>query len=326
MAIIFSDTTPNLSGFLFSKGNARTPFSTLIGGNPKTTKSTKFPVGVFYDVEAGDQPEISEASSVTAPAGEVTTRSQQYNTTQIFQKTVEVSYHKMADMGTMSGLNIAEDTPNPEDELAFQIARRMDKIASDIEYSFLRGSYQEATSNSVAAKTRGLLEAITTNVIDMGTASTPATLTYWKVAEAMKSINEQGGDTSRLVLGVSPAALLQLNADAASNNYTNGAPLTIMGLNLQTVVTPLGIVAVQVLNDLAAKGNETENSAVIFNPEYMSPVYQYSANHPPFMLEPLAKTGAADRFMIYGEVGLDYGPEHFAAKIQHISNDLPTTL
>ena len=293
MAIVFSDTTPNLSGFLFSKGNTRTPFSTLIGGNPKTTKSTKFPVGVFYDVEAGDQPEISEASSVTAPAGEVTTRSQQYNTTQIFQKTV---------------------------------ARRMDKIASDIEYSFLRGSYQEATSNSVAAKTRGLLEAITTNVIDMGTASTPATLTYWKVAEAMKSINEQGGDTSRLVLGVSPAALLQLNADAASNNYTNGAPLTIMGLNLQTVVTPLGIVAVQVLNDLAAKGNETENSAVIFNPEYMSPVYQYSANHPPFMLEPLAKVGAADRFMIYGEVGLDYGPEHFAAKIQHISNDLPTTL
>lgn len=326
MSIVFSDTAPNFAGLLFQKGNAKTPFSTIIGGNVKTTKSTKFPVGVFYDVEAGAQPAISEAASTTAPQGEMTTRSQQYNTTQIFQKTVEISYHKMADMGTMSGLNTANDSPNPEDELAFQIARRMDKIAADIEFSFIRGQYQEATSNSVAAKTRGLLQAITTNVIPVGTAASPQTLTYWKVAEAMKSINEQGGDTSRLILGVSPSALLQLNADAASNNYTNGAPLTIMGLNLQTVVTPLGTVAVQVLNSLASRGEETSNTAVIFNPEYMGPVYQYSANHPPFMLEPLAKVGAADRFMLYGEVGLDYGPEHFAAKLTNISNDIPTSL
>lgn len=326
MSIIFSDTTPNLTGLLFTKGNARTPFSTMIGGNIKSTRSTKFPVGVFYDVEAGEQPEISEAQSVTAPAGEVTTRSQQYNTTQIFQKTVEISYHKLADMGTMSGLNIAGAEPNPADELAFQISKRMEKIQSDIEYSFIRGQYQEASSNSVAAKTRGLLQAITTNVVPVGTASAPSTLTYWKVAEAMKCIYEQGGDTSMLVLGVSPAALLQLNADAASNNYTNGAPLEIMGLNLQTVITPLGSVAVTVINALTPKATETSSSAVIFNPNYMGPVFQQSAQHPAFRLEPLAKTGAADRYMIYGECGLDYGAEHYAAKLTNISNDLPTTL
>jgi len=326
MATGYSDTLPNFSGMLFQKGNSRTPFSTLIGANPRVTNHTLFPVGVFYDVEAGEQPAITEAASTTAPTAVNVERTQQYNTTQIFQQTVDVTYHKMADMGTMSGINIANDTPNPVDELAFQVARRMDKIAQDIEYSFINGEFQQSTSNTVAAKTRGILNAITTNVVDMGTSSSPSTLTYWKVAEAIKCIHEQGGDTSTLVLGVSAPALLQLNADAAANNYTNGAPLEIMGLNLQTVITPIGRVAVTLMDSLNDKNSVGSNSAIVFNPAVMGPVYQNVPGHPLFGLEPLAKTGASDRFMLYGEVGLDYGPEHFAAKIDYISNDIPTSL
>ena len=322
----YSDVLPNFSGMLFAKGNKRTPFSTLIGGNVKTTNHTKFPVGVFYDVETGTQPEISEAASVTAPAASNVVRTQQYNVTQIFQESVDITYHKMADMGTMSGLNVANQTPNPIDELAFQVARRMDKIAQNIEYTFVNGTYQESTGNTVASKTRGLLPAITTNVLEMGTSTKPETLTYWKVAEALKCIDDQGGDTSDLVLGVSAAAMLQLNADAASNHYQSGEVLTIMGLNLQTVVTPLGRVAVVLINALNDKASVGSNTAVIFNPALMGPVYQNVPGHPLFGLEPLAKTGASERYMLYGEIGLDYGPEYWAAKITNISNDLPTTL
>jgi hypothetical protein len=38
-----------------------------------------------------------------------------------------------------------------------------------------------------------------------------------------------------------------------------------------------------------------------------------------FFTEPLAKTGAYDRVQIYGELGLEYGPEQFHGKIVDIT-------
>ena len=45
-----------------------------------------------------------------------------------------------------------------------------------------------------------------------------------------------------------------------------------------------------------------------------------------FFLEQLAKTGAGETYMIYGEVGLDHGPEWMSAKITNISTALPSAL
>lgn len=95
------------------------------------------------------------------------TRSQLTNVTQIFQKSVAISYGKQSNMGTLQGINVAGQQANPMDELAFQVSRRMAKIAQDIEYTFINGKYAKATTDAEANKTRGLLTAITTNELDL---------------------------------------------------------------------------------------------------------------------------------------------------------------
>lgn len=315
---------PNFSGMLFRKGQARTPFSTLIGAMPLITNHAEFATGVFYNAATGSQPSISEEASLTAPAAKPVSRTQKTNVTQIFQQKVSVSYAKESDMGTLSGVNAAGAKANPASELTFQVSCAMDQIAADIEYSFLRGVYKKAASKDEANQTCGLLNAIETNVIPIaGSDGTGTALTYWVVAKALAAIRAQGGDTNNIVLGVAPAAALQLNKDASNNQYMQDV-VTMMGLNVQRVVTPLGVVNVSILDTLAAQGEENTNSAVLFNPAEIHPVFQPVPGKGNFFLEPLAKTGAGNDYQIFGQAGLDFGAEFHAAKITGISNDLPT--
>lgn len=312
-----SFSVPNFSGMLFAKGMQKTPFSAMIGARPLVTNHVEFTCGQEYNTETGEQPEISETASLTAPKPEIVTRSQLTNVTQIFQKTVSISYGKQSNMGTLQGINVAGQQANPMDELAFQVSRRMAKIAQDIEYTFLNGKYQKATTDAEANKTRGLLTAITTNVLDL--AKKP--LTYWLVAEGLKCIHDQGANTDNIVLGVDATTMLQLNLDAQKNNLTI-VPLgrEVNGIKLSTVVTPLGIVAVALLDTLPT------GTAALFDPSIMAPVHQMVPGKGNFFLEQLSKTGAGESYQIFGQIGLDHGPEWMSAKFTNISTDLPSVL
>lgn len=317
MATATSFATPNFSGMLFAKGQQATPFSTMIGARPLVTNHVEFTCGQEYNTETGEQPNISENDSLTAPTPEVVTRGQLTNVTQIFQKTVSISYGKQSNMGTLSGINVAGQQANPMDELAFQVSRRMAKIAQDIEYTFINGTYHKATTDSEANQSRGLLTAITTNVLDVDNKP----LSYWLVAEGLKEIHDQGARTDNIVLGVDATTLLQLNLDAQKNNLTI-VPLgrDVNGIRLQTVVTPLGIVAVALLDSLPA------GTATLFDPSIMAPVHQMVPGKGNFFLEQLAKTGAGETYQIFGQVGLDHGPEWMSAKFTNISTKMPTEL
>lgn len=317
MAVATSFATPNFSGLLFAKGKKATPFSTMIGARPLVTNHVEFTCGQYYSTQQGEQPAISETASLTAPTPEVTTRSQLTNVTQIFQKSVSISYGKQSNMGTLQGINVAGQQANPQDELAFQIARRMDKIAADIEYTFLNGVFNKATTDAEVNKTRGLLTAITTNAIPM--ASKP--LTYWKVAEGLKAIHDQGARTDNIVLGVDATTLLQLNYDASMNKLTVvPGGRDVNGINIMTVVTALGEVGVALLDSLPT------GTAVLFDPDIMSPVYQPVPGKGNFFLEQLSKVGAGETYQIFGQIGLDHGPEWMSAKFTGISTDLPSAL
>lgn len=312
-----SFATPNFSGMLFAKGQQATPFSTMIGARPLVTNHVEFACGQEYNTETGEQPAISETASLTAPKPEIVTRSQLTNVTQIFQKAVAISYAKQSNMGTLQGINVAGQQANPMDELAFQVSRRMAKIAQDIEYTFLNGEYKKATTDAEVNKTRGLLTAITTNVLDLN--SNP--LSYWLVAEGLKSIHDQGARTDNIVLGVDATTLLQLNLDAQQNNLTIAPDgREVNGLKIQTVVTPLGVVGVSLLDTLPA------GTAVLFDPSIMAPVHQMVPNKGNFFLEQLAKTGAGEQYHIFGQIGLDHGPEWMSAKFTNISTNLPSAI
>lgn len=306
--------TPNFSGMLFRKGVEKTPFSTIIGADRGYTNHVEFVTGQYYNSIQGSQPAISEAASLTAPEANVATRSQLTNVTQIFQETVSVSYAKEANMGTMSGVNIAGQTPNPQSELEFQISRAMAKIAQDIEYTFINGVYNKATNDNEINKSRGILTAITTNVVNAGGDGMSRRL----ISKALMAIAAAGGDISNIIVGMPAIHLAQLDYDANKNGMTAvDRTRNVNGLMIQTILTPFGQVGVQLMETIPV------GTALVFNPTVMRPMEQNTPNKGNFFLEPLAKTGAGDNYQIFGMIGLDHGAEWVSAKITGLSEDFP---
>lgn len=310
--IATSFETPNYSGLLFNKGNTRTPFSSMIGGKTKYTDHVEFAVGQEYTTDGGTQPAISEAASLTAPEASVKKRKQTTNVTQIFQESVGISYAKMSNMGTLSGLNVTGQKANPADELAFQVDAKMKKIARDIEYTYLNGVYAKADSDTKANKTRGILPAITSNIVDA--AGKP--LTVWMLADALKVIYESNAPTNGLVVWLDAISMFQLNADAQMNGNTIvPASREVNGISLSKVLTPLGEVNLYLGEFLPA------GTAGIFNFDVIYPVEQMTPGKGNFYLDALGKTGAGEKYYIFGQTGLDHGPEWYHGKITGISTD-----
>lgn len=309
-----SGNTPNYSGMLFNKGNTKTPFSTMIGAHRKTTNHTEFVTGQEYETAEGSQPEISEAESLTAPDASVVKREQKTNVTQIFQESVGISYGKMSNMGTLSGINVAGQQANPVSEEDFQVAAKMAKIGQDIEYTFLNGVYQKSTGDNVPNKSRGLLTAIESNIVD----ADGKMLSFMLLCEAIKYIDDSNGDTTNLVVGLDSTGRLQLNADAAANGLTIvSAGRDINGIAVDQVLTPLGTVYLKTLKYLPT------GTVALFDPSIMAPVEQIVPGKGNFFLEELAKVGAGTKKQIFGQIGLDHGPEWYSAKITNLSMRTP---
>lgn len=302
----------NYSGMLFNKGNTRTPLSSIIGSRAKTTNHVEFVTGQEYSSAGGAQPAISETASLTAPDATIVTRSQKTNVTQIFQETVGVSYTKMSNMGTLSGVNIANQQANPINELDFQVAAKLQKIARDMEFTFIQGAYNKATDDSKVNKTRGLTTAITTNTTAM--ASKP--LGLWDVADMVKKIYGANAPTNGLVLWCDAVTMFQINADAVQNGLTVvPAAREINGISLSSVVTPLGVVYLY-LGECLPSG-----TALLLNLDVIAPVFQPVPGKGNFFLEQLSKTGAGEKYQLFGQVGLDHGPEWYHGKFTGISTD-----
>ena len=306
-----SFATLNYSGMLFNRGNTRTPLSSIIGSRAKTTNHGEFVTGQEYIGGGnGAQPAISESASLAAPDASVVTRSQATNVTQIFQETVGISYAKESNMGTLAGVNIASQQANPVNELDFQVAAKMQKIARDIEYTYINGVYSKATSDAEVNKTRGLISAITSNVKAMGNKP----LGLWDVADMLKKVYEGNAPTQDLVLWCDATTLFQINADAVNNGLTViPAAREVNGIKLSSVITPLGTVYLY-LGECLPGG-----TALLLNLNAIAPVHQPIPGKGNFFLEPLAKTGAGQKYQIFGQLGLDHGPEWFHGKFTGIA-------
>lgn len=295
---------------LFNKGNVRTPLSSIIGGKMKKTNSVEFVIGQEYQTTSGSQPAISETASLTAPSASSVTRTQQTNVTQIFHESYGVSYAKESNMGTLSGANIANQKANPISEEDFQAAAKIQKIAADIEYTFINGVYNKATTDATINKTRGLVPAITTNTKAM--SSKP--LGLWDIADMVKKIYESNAPTVGLCLWCDATTLFQVNADAVQNGLTV-VPVAreINGIALSKVLTPIGEVYLYLGEYLPA------GTALLLNLDVIAPVGQDVPGKGNFFREELAKTGAGKTFQIFGQLGLDHGPEWYHGKFTGIA-------
>ena len=308
----------NYSGLLYTKSNKKTPFLNMISGHTKYTNSVEFVTGQFYENEDAVIPEISETASLTAPTASSVTRSQRTNVTQIFMEALAISYAKQSNMATLSGVNLAGQSANPQNELDFQIARKMEKIARSIEKTFIQGTYNKATNDTEINKTRGMNEAITTNVIsaETGTGANKknAPLDIWLINDAQQLIYNNQADISNLYLWTDTIGLNQLNGDAIANGMKMGDPyMSVYGVQVQDLLLPLGVVHIA-LGEFIPSG-----TAFLFNFDVISPVEQPTPEKGNFFLEELAKTGAGTKYQIFGQIGLDHGPEWMHAKITGLS-------
>lgn len=164
---------PNYTGELFALTPAATPLLSAIGGltNGMKTDATQFEWQT-YDLESRTTSGALEGA--TAPTAEGRVRANVRNVCQIFHKKVSVSYTKQAAVGQIatpssSPYVTAGSGANPVvSELDWQVEQAIKEIAANVNRTFIRGRYALPANNSTARQTRGLLQAITTNVTDKG--------------------------------------------------------------------------------------------------------------------------------------------------------------
>lgn len=306
-------TTHNLltySGILFDKGNKKTPFLTSIDGKTRNTKSWEFAMSQDYTTGGGSQPAITETASLTAPNPGFVTRTQNKNVCQIYQKAFSISYAKRSASDQLSGLNVAGQVAEPIDEMDFQLGVKLNEMRNDLEYTFLNGAYQLGDYDDVAYKTRGIITAISTNSVSASSAA----LNYWHVASALQAIATYG-DATNCILMCAPVHIMQLNADAINNGLTViPASRDVNGIKIDTLITPFGSVGV------VANARVPAGTALVYNPDVCAPVMLDVPERGNFFVEALGKAGAADKFQLYGQAGLDYGAEYLHAKITGLAS------
>ena len=158
---------PNYVGELFAVSPEDTPLLSAIGGLTGG-KETNAPIFEWQGYDLRDPDENRQRlEGANAQTAEGRVRFNVDNVVEIHQETVEVSYTKQAATGLRAGANI--DGQNPViAELPWQVQQSLKQVARDVEASFIRGTYAKPSDNTAPRKTRGILQAIQTNVINLG--------------------------------------------------------------------------------------------------------------------------------------------------------------
>jgi hypothetical protein len=300
---------PNYTGDLLSADHTQTPLLSMIGGlnGGKKTSNFEFDLSSEYDFPDAAQPAITETASLTASSyRREFVRDRQVNVCQIFMESIHLTYVKMSNQARIlheevgsSGYaySTAGEANNVADEMAWQKTIRIDKIARDVEKTFIDGAYQYPTSESVAAKTRGLMAATalaTSSTVAAGTADLSKAL----IDQLLRTMAEAGARFKQ------PVAFMNgFQVQQVSDIYGYAPQDRLYG----------GVAIKTVLTDFCQLG-------IVYNPHmgnddflvadlaFCSPVFQEVPGKGLLFYEPLAKSGAAEEGQIFGQIGLDYGP------------------
>ena len=224
---------PNYVGELFNVSPTDTPLLSAIGGmtGGKSVTSKQF-TWQTTDLAGATQTAVVEGADPTMKGR---TRSEVINVTQIMQYGVEVSYTKQAAVGNLSGQSIIGNQP-VQDELAFQLDMAMKTAARDIEHSFIQGTYVADTNITTPRKTRGMLEAITTNEVAGGAAA----LTQDMVDEAMKKMADSGAPFETPVIFANAFQKQALSALFSNSLALAPRDRNVGGVNITTIETEFG--------------------------------------------------------------------------------------
>lgn len=304
-------SNPNFTGELYNITPTDTPFLSAIGGlapGGGRVVMTKEFEDSYYDLPAPAAYAVLEGAE--APTIKSAVRAPLTNVVQIVHEAYGVTYTKSAATGQLDGLGIAgAATSHGPSEWDFQRNAHLQVIARNVENMFLNSTYSVPVDNATARTTRGIRAAITTNVIAAGGATLSSTL----LDELMQTIWEAGGlkesfTATIMVNGFQKRMISQAYGFAPDDRYLGG-------VNVQTILTDFGQLNVM-LNRYA-----TASEVLVLSMEAIKPAFllvkdvDTGANKGVLFEERLAKTGAHDKAQLYGEIGLDHGPEYLHGKI-----------
>lgn len=305
---------PNYVGPLFQVTPSDTPFLSAIGGLTGGRQADQKEFGwQTYDLRDPENPDNLEGQD--APTARARVRQEVKNVVQIFHDAVEVSYTKQAATGQRDGLTGNNPVGN---EMDWQVEQALKQLARDIEFTFIRGQYALPSDNTSPRKTRGILEAITTNVIQKPTDETTGEptegLTEADVLDLMQSVWESGGiqEQETATLMCNAGVKRQLTDIFITQKNYNEESRNVAGVSVQTIETDFGRV-----NIMLNRYMPTTQLAVV-SLDVCAPRFLLIPGKGFLFEEPLAKTGASDKSQIYGEIGLEYGAEIQHGKIENI--------
>lgn len=301
--------SPNFIGQLFMRGARPNTTLQLVGGitGYQTTTSTEFSTSQNFDV--GDhKTDSSRKEGAPAPDASSVTRDQASNVVQIWQEKVSVTYTKQAATGQLSGLNVAGQNNPVVSELDFQTGATLERMARNLNWVLVNGVYQKPVDNTTPRKTRGVLSAITTNVQAL-TAGTDLTKKHFE--RSMQQLIDSGGiaDGDNVLCLANTVQLSKINALYESEFNKTSQSRDVGGIRIRTILTAFGTINFVLEQDLP----QTVLAFVNFG--VMSLVALEVPNKGVLFREALAKTGASEDYQIYGELGLNHGPEYMHAKI-----------
>lgn len=302
---------PNYVGELYSVSKGDTPFLSAIGG--LTGGESAGSTTIEWQTEDLRDADITRqrVEGAKAPDGEERVRSRVSNVLEIHQESVELSYTRQATtrMRSTDGDKLVTigTTALPESELDHQIGIALKQAARDVNKAFVAGTYQNPTDNTQPRKTRGLAEAITTNVV-AGTGN----LTEDLVLDLLQKVWEHGGiregETRTILVGAKMKRALS-RVFIKENGYRETSR-TVGGVNVTMIETDFGACNIMLENDVPS------DTLIVASLEECTPVFLEIPNKGHFFVEALAKTGASDKLQLYGEIGLRYGAEQHHGKLK----------
>lgn len=168
-ALLTNFNGPNYHGRLHPLTSADTPFLTALmgtaagGGRAEQARTFEWST---YDLRDAGQNTVVDGDS--AGTGEHRSRSNVFNVIQTHREDIDISYERLAQIQQFDGQNIGGGNAVTDEE-AWQITQMLKQVKRDQEYSAINGAYVLPSTNGSAATTRGILAAITTNVVDAAT-------------------------------------------------------------------------------------------------------------------------------------------------------------
>ncbi|BDI27994.1 hypothetical protein CCAX7_000450 [Capsulimonas corticalis] len=317
--VTINNVVPYL-GELFQMNKRPNALLRLLGGiqgGVQETTAKEFPIGAFWNIPAPAQPAILEGANAPTPAYRSLTQST--NVIQIFQEAITITYLAQSDHTVAGIVPIPQGAAqggvqNPRSS-EFQVMTTLQKVAQDANYSMLNGTFvNPADPASTALKTRGLLTAITTNSIDKS-ADTGVTTTMYRgyvnlLMQTVITANGYGVDeTWTLLAGTTEYSNICAAYEAQGTIYLQPES-EYAGIKVRKILTRFGSINLVLEPDMPAQyfaicnlgvagivGLPVPNKGILFE-------------------EQLFKQGSADQTQLYGQLGIDHGPEYCHGKLK----------